>query len=124
MGTPLYMPPENLKRKKAAKTMDIYSLGVVSYELFLGVRPFDAPDFHLLIQKILHDYPIRPSVINPDFPCELETILARMLKKAPQQRYQNAAEIIDDLDGFVKANRRTGLFDRLRGLTLFSRNWK
>lgn len=125
IGTPSYISPEHFQRKKVSRLVDIYSLGVLAYELFLGVKPFDSDNFHGLVQKIVNEYPVSPREMNSEFPFELQRILGKMLKKNPKNRYQHASEIIDDLERFERLGSSEGLFDKIKSLSLFGgRNWQ
>jgi len=101
MGTPNYISPEQLKGQKVDNKADIFSLGVVMYEMLLGKRPFKGENITSLIYSIINKEPERPSEVNPQVPLLFDHIVARALKKEPKDRYQNASEIITDLSDFV-----------------------
>ncbi len=101
MGTPNYISPEQLKGQNVDNKADIFSLGVVMYEMLLGKRPFNGENITSLIYSIIHNEPEKPSSINPQIPLLFDHIVGRALKKDPKERYQNALEITADLSDFV-----------------------
>jgi len=103
MGTPNYMPPEVLKGKVANKRSDIFSFGIMAYELLTGKRPFRGPTISALIYSILNDTPLPPSQVNHRVPSLFDRIVEKCLKKDPEERYQTAAEVSTELKSFVAA---------------------
>ncbi len=103
MGTPNYMSPEQLKGQTPDQRADLFSLGVVMYELLLGRRPFKGENITSLIYSILHQEPQKPSNINPQVPLLFDRIIDRCLKKDPAERYQKATDIMVNLKDFVEA---------------------
>jgi len=101
MGTPNYISPEQLKGQHVDNKADIFSLGVVMYEMLLGKRPFKGENITSLIYSIINKEPEKPSEVNPQVPLLFDHIVGRALKKDPKERYQNALEIISDLSDFV-----------------------
>ena len=100
LGSPAYMAPEAFDGAKSKDARsDIFSLGVVAYELFLGVRPFIADSIGELINKIENDDPVPPRQILPDFPEYLQNIILKMLEKSSDDRFQNMEELITVLGG-------------------------
>ncbi|MGH7491539.1 MAG: protein kinase domain-containing protein [bacterium] len=91
MGTPSYMAPEQIEGQATDGRADLFSLGVVLYELIAGKRPFIADSLAALAYKIVHKQHIPPSLENVELPLELDEILQRALAKHPEERYQNAA---------------------------------
>ncbi|MCK4572954.1 MAG: serine/threonine protein kinase, partial [candidate division Zixibacteria bacterium] len=103
MGTPNYISPEQLKGQKVDQRSDLFSLGVVMYELLLGRRPFKGENLTSLIYAIVNHDPEKPSNVNPQIPLLFDHIIARTLQKDPAQRYQKASEIMVDLQDFVES---------------------
>ncbi|MFQ6008402.1 MAG: serine/threonine protein kinase, partial [Candidatus Zixiibacteriota bacterium] len=101
MGTPNYISPEQLQGKKVDHRADLFSLGVVMYEMLLGRRPFRGENLTSLIYAIINNEPDKPSEVNPQIPLLFDHIIARALKKDPNERYQHAREIIAHLTDFV-----------------------
>jgi len=87
MGSPFYMSPEQLQRQELTFHSDMYSLGVVLYELLTGHRPFTADTLEVLRRKILQQPPVGPSKVRGDLPKEIDAVLLRALAKKPEQRY-------------------------------------
>ncbi len=103
MGTPNYISPEQLKGLPIDRRADIFSLGVVMYEMLLGHRPFKGDSITSLIYNILNHEPEKPSNINPEIPLLFDHIIMKALKKNPAERYQKTSEINTDLHDFVES---------------------
>jgi serine/threonine protein kinase len=87
MGSPFYMSPEQIEGKTLTFHSDMYSMGVVLYELLTGQRPFTADNIETLIAKILKDEPVPPTAVRQGLPKALDAMVLRALKKDPAQRY-------------------------------------
>ena len=98
-GTPLYMSPEQAVGKPIDHRTDIWSLGVVLYEMVAGAAPFRGDSVFELMRSVIQDEPQALSKVNPDLPTKIEEIVSLALKKDPGQRYQAAAEMEQDLAG-------------------------
>ena len=88
MGSPYYMSPEQIQGKNLTFHSDMYSLGVVLYEMLTGQRPFTADKMDALIKKITEQPPTPPTKVRADLPKEIDAILFRALAKKPEQRYK------------------------------------
>lgn len=103
MGTPNYISPEQLKGAEIDRRADLFSLGVVMYEMLLGRRPFKGENLTSLMYSILNHEPEKPSTVRPQVPLLFDHIIGRALKKEPGQRYQKASELMADLKDFVES---------------------
>lgn len=97
LGSPKYMSPEQVTGNVIDGRSDIFSLGVILYELAAGTPPFDAPEVGQYMMQIATATPVPPSVLNPALPPMVDLIVNRALEKNPDQRYQSAAELAADL---------------------------
>jgi len=99
VGTPQYLAPEILKGQEADPRADIYACGIVLYELFAGVLPFDGPTAMEIMVKQMREEPAAPSTRWREIPPALEAAILRCLKKDPGERYRAVAELLSDLEG-------------------------
>ena len=93
LGTPAYLSPEQIEGRKQDGRSDLFSLGVVLYEMITGVRPFAGDSLGDVCAQILTANPIRPSKLNPGVPAALDRIVARCLAKNPDERYQSGNDL-------------------------------
>jgi serine/threonine-protein kinase len=101
MGTPSYISPEQLKGEEVTPSSDIFSLGVVLYEMVCGKKPFVGEGISNLIMKIINDDPAMPSSISDGIPPILDLIVKKALAKNPYDRYQSADEFSHALEDFA-----------------------
>ena len=97
MGSPSYMSPEQVSGAKVDGRSDIFSLGVVLFELLTGTAPFDAEHVSAVLFKIAHESHPSVKAIRPELPPCTETILTRALHKEPLNRYHRARDLAQDL---------------------------
>jgi serine/threonine-protein kinase len=100
VGTPAYMSPEqaNGQGRELGPTTDVYSLGVILYELLAGQVPFDAPTIQGLLGQIFFQEPSPPSTLRAELPQCLDAVCLKALAKKPEERYSGMAEFIAALD--------------------------
>jgi eukaryotic-like serine/threonine-protein kinase len=98
LGTPEYMSPEQALGKKIDHQTDIYSLGIVMYEMLTRKPPFMAGDPMAVAYKQVHEQPPAPSSKRKDTPKRLELIVLKAIKKNKEDRYQSVEEMLDHLD--------------------------
>jgi len=98
LGTPLYMSPEQVEGKPVDHRSDIYTLGLIFYEMLTGILPFSGDSTFQLMYQRVHQLPKRPELVIPDLPAYLSRICLKCLEKEPAERYQSAAEILTDLE--------------------------
>ena len=100
MGTPSYMSPEQVKGRPVDGRSDIFSLGVMFYEMLTGEKPFPGQSVTTVIYKIVNEDPIPPRQLNPAVHPGLNDIVMRALAKEPEIRYQSCREMQEDLKNY------------------------
>jgi len=96
-GTAVYMSPEQARSETVDGRSDLFSLGVVLYEMSTGKKPFSGSNSLMTLDAVLHQKPIPPRELNPKVPVELEGIIGKAMEKDRAHRYQTAAEMRSDL---------------------------
>src|SRR6184192_2833599 len=100
MGTPSYMSPEQVKGRAVDGRSDIFSLGVMLYEMLTGEKPFPGQNITTVIYKIVNEIPVPPRQIDPSIHPGISAIVMKALVKEPDQRYQNCREMLEDLRNY------------------------
>ena len=100
MGTPSYMSPEQVKGRPVDGRSDIFSIGVMLYEMLTGEKPFPGQSITTVIYKIVNEDPVPPRQINPSIHPGLNDIVLRALAKEPEVRYQSCRELLEDLRNY------------------------
>lgn len=96
-GSPYYLSPEQARGLPPSPATDIYSLGVIAYEMVAGKTPFDAEDSIELARKHREEIPLPPRQLNGDIPEELNFLILRTLSKNPQDRFQDGNAFVEAL---------------------------
>jgi eukaryotic-like serine/threonine-protein kinase len=97
MGSPDYISPEQVKNKRGDARSDLYSVGVILYEMLTGVTPFHGANPFAVMNARLVTSPHAPSEINPEIPPQLDAVVLRALERDANQRYATAQEFAHDL---------------------------
>jgi serine/threonine protein kinase len=100
MGTPSYMSPEQVKGRPVDGRSDIFSLGVMLYEMVTGEKPFPGQNITTVIYKIVNEDPTPPRQLDPSIHPGISTVIMKALLKEPEERYQSCREMLDDLRAY------------------------
>jgi TolB-like protein len=128
-GTAVYMSPEQARSETIDARSDLFSFGVVLYEMSTGKKPFTGNNSLVTLDAVLHSKPVPPKDLNPKIPIELEGIIGKAMEKDRNHRYQSAAEMRSDLallkreteSGTIKSGSNTAKL-RSVGTKTFGRN--
>ncbi|MGC1620240.1 MAG: serine/threonine-protein kinase, partial [Candidatus Acidiferrum sp.] len=100
MGTPSYMSPEQVKGRAVDGRSDIFSLGVMLYEMVTGEKPFPGQNITTVIYKIVNEEPVPPRQIDPTIHPGISAVVMKALAKEPEARYQSCREMLEDLRSY------------------------
>jgi eukaryotic-like serine/threonine-protein kinase len=120
IGTVSYMSPEQVRAKPLDSRTDIFSFGVVLYEMATGKLPFRGESTGVIFDSILNTAPVPPARLNPDVPPELERIIDKCLEKDRNLRYQHASDVRTDLQ---RLQRDSGS-GQVAAATVVPKRWK
>ena len=122
-GTAVYMSPEQARSEELDARTDIFSLGVVLYEMSTGKKPFTGTNVITTLEAVMNRKPISPLTLNPALPAELEGVIGKAMEKDRAKRYQTALDLKADLQrlrretesGLVKSGLKTGTLHIVTG---------
>jgi serine/threonine-protein kinase len=100
MGTPSYMSPEQVKGRAVDGRSDIFSLGVMLYEMVTGEKPFPGQNITTVIYKIVNEEPVPPKQVDPTIHAGISAVVMKALAKDPDVRYQSCREMLEDLRNY------------------------
>ena len=98
IGTPNYMSPEQVKTTRVTTRSDLFSAGVVLYEILTGVRPFAAPELSGILFNVVTLDPVPANRVNPAVPDGVGAVVAKLMAKHPEDRYASAGEALEELE--------------------------
>ena len=100
LGTPNYMSPEQVKGKQLDGRSDLFSFGVILYEMITGEKPFVGQNVTTIIYKIVNENPTSPRDLDVTVHPGLSAVVIKALAKSPDDRYQTGAELMNDLEKY------------------------
>jgi serine/threonine protein kinase len=104
MGTPEYMSPEQCQGDEITQQSDIYSLGIILYEMLCGDPPFIGTKPLEIAYKQVHSLPESPRIIRPEIPVPMENLILKCLRKNRSERFQGAAQFLEELDRVLQSS--------------------
>jgi len=116
-GTAVYMSPEQARSEELDARSDLFSFGIVLFEMATGQKPFTGKNVVSMLDAMLHTKPPAPRTLNPAIPAELEGIIGKLIEKDRDKRYQNAAQLKTDLQR-LKRESESGLIKNISDTSL------
>ncbi|MGZ4814121.1 MAG: serine/threonine-protein kinase [Terriglobales bacterium] len=102
MGTPHYMSPEQVRGRPVDGRSDLFSVGVMLYEMVTGERPFEGHSITTIMYKIVHESPTSPRALDSSIPPGLSAVIEQSMAKSPEERFQTGAALASALDNYKK----------------------
>jgi len=124
LGTVSYMSPEQVRAMPLDARTDLFSFGVVLYEMATSTRPFRGESTGTIFESILNRVPVPPVRLNPDVPAELERVIDKCLEKDRNLRYQHASDIRTDLQRLKRDTKSGGVTSRAEPAVTTVTRWK
>ncbi|MHC5065411.1 MAG: protein kinase domain-containing protein [Planctomycetota bacterium] len=118
LGTPHFMSPEQALRKPLDHRSDLYSLGCSFYRLLTGKNPFPRASVKAILLAQVKEEPVPAHKVNSDIPSEIGEVISRLMEKDPDERYQSAEDLVEDLEIWLNPPVRRGLVYSLAGISL------
>jgi eukaryotic-like serine/threonine-protein kinase len=103
IGTAAYMSPEQAEGRPVDRRSDIFSIGILLYEMATGTRPFKGESAMSILSAVIKDTPAPATEVNPKIPPDLDRVIRRCLAKDPSRRYQDALDLRNDLEDIARA---------------------
>ena len=104
LGTPSYMSPEQFLGQEVDRRSDIFSAGVILYQILAGARPFNGSNMNVIMNKVLKEAPPDLCILNPSIPVALKRVVEKAMAKRPADRFQTAAEFREALEIAVESS--------------------
>ncbi len=108
-GTLYYISPEQLSAETITQSADLFSFGVILFELFTGRRPFEGHYSAAVVYSILHEDPELPSDVNSELPAWLDDIIIKLLSKRPENRFASIQKVIDQIEKYMSGEAQLDL---------------
>ena len=124
VGSPAYMAPEAFdSNTKVDNRSDIFSLGILSYELITGIKPFQGQNVDSMIDAICGSRPVEPCKLVPALPECVQTLLEGMLRKNPDDRFTSASEVMARINSFGKKSSESSIWAHLKNVIRGGKVW-
>ncbi len=124
LGSPSYMSPEHIEKPVVDARSDIFSMGILLYEMTVGQPPFVGNSPHQIIKRVVEGYYDNPLCVNPAVGHAVSSIIVRCLQSQPELRYASAADAVADLDGALRQCRIDSPADALRRCLTEPEQWE
>jgi len=124
IGSPAYMAPEVFTNEfPVDNRADIFSLGILAYELITGIKPFQGQSVDSMIEAICTVRPVEPSKLVPELPECVQALLEGMLRKIPADRFSSASEVVAKINSFGKKSSESSLWIHLKNVIRGGKVW-